>query len=111
MAAHWLPTSLSDRKISTPVQANDTPAIWPRVSASMPAACRISKVNTGLQAMISALENAVDQWMPKVTRLTCTVWPSRPSPTNCSASRRGRRSQRPLLACSSSSAAHTGINR
>jgi hypothetical protein len=111
VAAHWRPSSLSDRKVSTPAQARPTPTTCPRVRRSSPAQCRISSVNTGPQAMISALENAVDQWMPKVTMLTWKLWASTPSPISLIASSRGRRSQRQPLECSSNSAAHSGINR
>ena len=58
------PTSLSERNTRTPRAATATPAIEPRVSASWPCQCRISSVNTGPQARMSELENAVDQWMP-----------------------------------------------
>jgi hypothetical protein len=75
-------------------QEHQHPAAGERHAGHLPAGepldaarCRISRVNTGPQAMISALENAVDQWMPKVTMLTCSVCASRPSPASCSTSR------------------------
>ena len=65
MPALQLPAaSLSDRKTSTPPQAMAAPATCARVIRSMPEQRRISSVNTGPQARISELENAVDQWMP-----------------------------------------------
>lgn len=58
------PSSLSDRKISTPAKATATPPICALCSFSSPMKRRISSVKMGPQARISELENAVDQWMP-----------------------------------------------
>ncbi len=57
-------SSLSLMKSSTPPNATATPSTWLRCSGVPLSTRSRMSVITGPHAMMSAVENAVDQWMP-----------------------------------------------
>ncbi|MNC88244.1 hypothetical protein D3C83_40430 [compost metagenome] len=72
-----------------PANATSVPATCCRRRRSAPSQARIASVNSGWQVSTSEEENAVDRFMPYITALMCSTWPTR-----AHARKRGRSGRR-----------------